>query len=85
MPGHTAGYVLEHVSGIAVDQVALAHFRSHEEELGTFFWSIHLQSDSTPFRRTGDDDSTRILAEICLQELSALVGEMESKGMRLRR
>ena len=63
-----------------VDQVALAHFRSHEEELGTFFWPIHLQSDSTSFRRPGDDDSTRSLSEICLQELSALVGEMESKG-----
>ncbi|MGF6099276.1 DUF3320 domain-containing protein [Pseudomonas sp. 18175] len=63
-----------------VDQVALTHFRSHEEELGTFFWPIHQQSESTSFRRPGDDDSMRSLAEICLQELSALVGEMEDKG-----
>ncbi|WP_409265120.1 DUF3320 domain-containing protein [Pseudomonas sp. KCJK8521] len=65
-----------------VDQVARAHFRSHEEEqLGTFFWPTNLDSAaSATFRRPGDDDSVRSLAEICLQELSALVGEMEAKG-----
>lgn len=65
-----------------VDQVARAHFRSHEEEqLGTFFWPTNLESDSgATFRRPGDDDSARSLGEICLQELSALVGEMEARG-----
>lgn len=63
-----------------VDQVALTHFRSHDEELGTFFWSIHPQSELTLFRRPSDVDSMRSLAEICLPELSALVGEMEGKG-----
>ncbi|MNO96701.1 hypothetical protein D3C76_883800 [compost metagenome] len=65
-----------------VDQLAHAHFRAHEEEqLGTFFWPASLQTDSAVvFRRPGDDDSIRSLAEICLQELAALVGEMEAKG-----
>lgn len=65
-----------------VDQLAHAHFRAHEEEqLGTFFWPASLQSDSAVvFRRPGDDDSVRSLVEICLQELAALVGEMETKG-----
>lgn len=65
-----------------VDQLAHAHFRAHEEEqLGTFFWPASLQSDSAVvFRRPGDDDSIRSLVEICLQELAALVGEMEIKG-----
>ncbi|MFJ4192457.1 DUF3320 domain-containing protein [Pseudomonas sp. NPDC089534] len=65
-----------------VDQVARAHFRSHEEQqLGTFFWPSSLAPDATAtFRRPGDDDSVRSLAEICLQELSALVEEMETIG-----
>ncbi|MBH3459263.1 DUF3320 domain-containing protein [Pseudomonas putida] len=65
-----------------VDQLARAHFRAHEEEqMGTFFWPASLESDApAEFRRPGDDDSIRSLAEICLQELSALVGEMEAKG-----
>ncbi|WP_367616011.1 MULTISPECIES: DUF3320 domain-containing protein [Pseudomonas] len=65
-----------------VDQVARAHFRSYEEEqLGTFFWPTKLDLDAAAtFRRPGDDDSVRSLAEICLQELFALVGEMEAKG-----
>lgn len=67
-----------------VDQVARTHFRSHEEEqLGRFFWPSSHDSDSAAiFRRPGDDDAMRSLAEICLQELSALVGEMEAKGHR---
>ncbi len=65
-----------------VDHVARTHFRAHEEEqLGTFFWPSRPDSDSPPaFRRPSGDDSTRSLSEICLQELSALVGEMEAKG-----
>jgi len=65
-----------------VDQVARAHFSTHDEEqLGTFFWPTHLPPEATPsFRRPGDDDSMRSLAEICLQELAALVSEMQAKG-----
>lgn len=65
-----------------VDQVARAHFRSHEEEqLGIFFWPSKLESNTAAtFRRPGDDDSMRNLAEICLRELSALVGEIAAKG-----
>jgi hypothetical protein len=65
-----------------VDQIARARFRSHEEEQsGTFFWPAHLHSNaSVVFRRPGDDDSTRPLAEICLPELCALVEEMTKHG-----
>ncbi|XBG31928.1 DUF3320 domain-containing protein [Pseudomonas sp. 13.2] len=65
-----------------VDQVARAHFSSHDEEqLGTFFWPTHLPPETSPsFRRPGDDDSMRSLTEICLQELAALVSEMQAKG-----
>ncbi|MDD1507686.1 DUF3320 domain-containing protein [Pseudomonas sp. CNPSo 3701] len=65
-----------------VDQIARAHFRSHEEEqTGTFFWPAHIESDkNVVFRRPGDDDSTRPLAEICIPELGALVDEMSKRG-----
>ncbi|MNJ07471.1 hypothetical protein D3C77_15690 [compost metagenome] len=65
-----------------VDQVARAHFSSHDEEqLGTFFWPTHLPPEASPsFRRPGDDDSMRSLTEVCLQELAALVSEMQAKG-----
>lgn len=65
-----------------VDQIARARFRSHEEEqAGTFFWPAHLDSDANVvFRRPGDDDATRPLAEICLPELGALVDEMTKHG-----
>lgn len=65
-----------------VDQIARARFRSHEEEhAGTFFWSTHLDSDTNVvFRRPGDDDAIRPLAEICLPELRALVDEMTKHG-----
>lgn len=65
-----------------VDQVARAHFSSHDEEqLGTFFWPTHLPPEASPsFRRPGDEDSMRSLTEICLQELAALVSEMQAKG-----
>ncbi|MNJ19099.1 ATP-dependent RecD-like DNA helicase [compost metagenome] len=64
-----------------VDQIARARFRSHEEEqTGAFFWPSHIETDSTVvFRRPGDD-SVRGLAEICLPELRALVGEMIQRG-----
>ncbi|QGZ31214.1 DUF3320 domain-containing protein [Stutzerimonas stutzeri] len=65
-----------------VDHIARAHFRSHEEEqTGTFFWPAHIESDTNVvFRRPGDDDSNRPLAEICLPELRALVDEMSKRG-----
>ncbi|AZC90060.1 DNA helicase-related protein [Pseudomonas chlororaphis subsp. piscium] len=65
-----------------VDQIARSRFRSHEEEqIGFFFWPAHLETDtSVVFRRAGDDDSTRGLAEICLPELSALAEEMALRG-----
>lgn len=65
-----------------VDRIAHAHFRSHDEEqLGAFFWPDHLVADSAAvFRRPGDEDSIRSLLEICLPELSALVGEMANRG-----
>lgn len=65
-----------------VDQIARARFRSHEEEqAGTFFWPTHLDSDmNVVFRRPGDDDAIRPLAEICLPELRALVDEMTKHG-----
>jgi len=65
-----------------VDQIARARFRSHEEEQsGTFFWPLHLDSEANVvFRRPGDDDSTRPLADICLSELRALVDEMTKHG-----
>ena len=65
-----------------VDQIARARFRSHEEEqTGVFFWPAHIESDtSVVFRKPGDEDSTRGLSEICLQELRALVDEMVQRG-----
>ncbi len=65
-----------------VDQIARARFRSHEEEqIGVFYWPAHLESDAkVVFRRPGEDDSTRALADICLQELRALVNEMLERG-----
>lgn len=65
-----------------VDQIARARFQSHEEEqAGTFFWPTHLDSDTNVvFRRPGDDDAIRPLAEICLPELRALVDEMTKHG-----
>lgn len=65
-----------------VDQIARARFRLHEEEqIGVFYWPAHLESDAkVVFRRPGEDDSTRALADICLQELRALVNEMLERG-----
>ncbi|MDE1164685.1 MAG: DUF3320 domain-containing protein [Pseudomonas sp.] len=65
-----------------VEQIARAQFRCHEEDqTGAFFWPAHLENDSNVvFRRPGDDDFTRSLAEICLPELSALVREMVVRG-----
>jgi len=65
-----------------VDQIARARFRSHEEEqIGVFYWPAHLESDAkVVFRRPGEDDSARALADICLQELRALVIEMLERG-----
>lgn len=65
-----------------VDQIARARFRSHEEEqIGVFYWPAHLEADgNVVFRRPGEDDSTRALADVCLQELRALVNEMVERG-----
>ncbi|NWD75738.1 DUF3320 domain-containing protein [Pseudomonas gingeri] len=65
-----------------VDQLARARFRSHEEEqTGVFFWPSHIETNSAVvFRRPGEDDSMRGLAEICMPELEALVQEMAERG-----
>lgn len=65
-----------------VEQIARACFRSHEEEqTGIFFWPSHIEEDTAVvFRRPGDDESVRGMAEICLAEIRALVDEMTQRG-----
>ncbi|WP_260417841.1 hypothetical protein [Pseudomonas cichorii] len=67
--------VIEAISRLAEDP--------ETDELHTLhpLWPTHLPPETSPsFRRPGDDDSMRSLAEICLQELAALVSEMQAKG-----
>jgi very-short-patch-repair endonuclease len=66
-----------------VDQIARQRFHSHDEDqCGAFYWPSSMQpEEGLVFRRPGSDDSARGLAEICIQEISALVQEVQLRGL----
>ncbi|GAB2490516.1 DUF3320 domain-containing protein [Comamonas humi] len=66
-----------------VFQLARAHYRTTDEEIGTFYWPEHLDPAAEPlFRGPADEDSVRATDEICLAELASLARAVIAQGIQ---
>jgi len=74
----TGKRIREHVLVLAAQ-----HYRSTEEEVGTFYWPAHLSLNApVPFRPQPGEDNARTPHEICLAELTWLAHNILAQGVQ---
>jgi len=64
-----------------VFQLARTHYRTTDEEVGTFYWPEHIDpATESQFRAPADEDSMRSADEISLPELASLARSVLAQG-----
>jgi len=71
----TGSRIRERVEGLAAK-----HFKTTEEDVGTFYWPVGLSPDGPMVFRWPAVDAVRAVDEICLAELSALAKQVIEAG-----